>query len=222
MQVILLERVGRLGTIGDEVAVKDGFARNFLLPSGKAIRANESNRAKFESERAVIEKRNADKREAAAGIAEGINGASVIVIRSAGENGHLYGSVSSRDISESLAGQGFEVTKTQVDLPLPIKTVGMHKVALNLHPEVEVSVTVNVARSDSEAERQAAGEDLTNINYDDEEDAADAAAEAAAAEAAAVDASAGEDGGEALLEGDVENEAEAEAIAEETERQEDA
>lgn len=220
MQVILLERVGRLGTIGDEVAVKDGFARNFLLPQGKAIRANESNRVRFESERAVIEKRNADKREAAAGIAEGINGASVIVIRSAGENGHLYGSVSSRDISESLTSQGFEVTKTQVDLPLPIKTVGMHKVALNLHPEVEVSVNVNVARSDSEAERQAAGEDLTNINYDDEEDAAEAAAEAAAAEAAAVEASAGEDGGEAILEGDAE--AEAEAIAEETERQEDA
>ncbi len=215
MQVILLERVGRLGTIGDEVAVRDGFARNFLLPQGKAIRASETNRAKFETERAAIEKRNAERREAAAGIAAGINGASVIVIRQAGENGQLYGSVSSRDISDALAAQGFEVTKTQVDLPLPIKTVGMHDVALNLHPEVEVSVTVNVARSESEAERQAAGEDLTTISYDDEDEAAEAEAAAAAAEA-----SVGEEAAAAIAE-EVSGE-EAEELAEETERQEDA
>lgn len=215
MQVILLERVGRLGSIGDQVTVKDGFARNFLLPQGKALRANDSNRVRFESERAAIESRNAEKREAAAGIAKGINGASVIVIRSAGENGHLYGSVSSRDISDSLISQGFEVTKTQVDLPLPIKTVGVHAVALNLHPEVEVNVSVNVARSDAEAERQAAGEDLTNINYDAEEDAA----EAAAAEAAAAAAFENEEDAETATEV---SEDEAEAVAEETERQEDA
>lgn len=220
MQVILLERVGRLGTIGDEVAVRDGYGRNFLLPQGKALRANEANRKKFEAERSAIEKRNAEKREAAAGIAKGVNGASVIIIRQAGENGQLYGSVSSRDISESLAEQGFEVSRTQVDLPLPIKTVGVHDVALSLHPEVEVNISVNVARSQSEAERQEKGEDLTVLTFDDddEDDRQAAAAEdaAAAEEGEAAEGEDGEPSDEDVSEG------EAEAIAAETERQEDA
>lgn len=202
MKVILLERVGRLGTIGDEVNVKDGFGRNFLLPLGKALRANAANRARFEAERAVIEKRNEERRDAAAGIAEGLNGTSVVMIRQAGENGQLYGSVSSRDISEGLAAQNFAVTRNQVELALPIKTVGIHKIALSLHADVEVFVDVNVARSQDEAERQSAGEDMTVFSFDDEqdddiEDVAEGDEEAAedgeASEEAASDADASED-----------------------------
>jgi large subunit ribosomal protein L9 len=168
MKVILLERVGRSGHIGDEVSVKDGFARNFLLPQGKALRATEANRKKFERDRADIEKRNQERREAAAGIAAGLNGRSVVIIRQAGETGQLYGSVSSRDVADALSADGFTVARSQVDLANPIKTVGVHTVALHLHAEVAVTVSVNVARSDDEAERQAKGEDLTAINYDDE------------------------------------------------------
>ncbi len=168
MKVILLERVGRTGHIGDEVNVKDGFARNYLLPQGKALRATEANRHKFARDRADIEKRNQERREAAAGIALGLNGKSVIIIRQAGETGQLYGSVSSRDVADALAADGFTVARSQVDLANPIKTVGVHTVALHLHAEVAVSVTVNVARSEDEAVRQAKGEDLTAINYDDE------------------------------------------------------
>lgn len=168
MKVILLERVGRTGSIGDEVSVKDGFARNFLLPQGKALRATEANRARFESERAAIEKRNEERRQQAAGIAEGLDGKSVTMIRQAGETGQLYGSVASRDIVEALANDGFTVQRSQVDLADPIKTVGLHTVPLLLHPEVAVSITVNVARSEDEAERQAAGEDLTVTNYDED------------------------------------------------------
>jgi large subunit ribosomal protein L9 len=185
MKVILLERVGRTGHIGDEVTVKDGFARNFLLPQGKALRATEANRAKFASERANIEKRNAERREAAAGIAAGLNGTSVIIIRQAGETGQLYGSVSSRDIAEALATQGFTVTRGQVDLATPIKTVGLHSVALHLHAEVEVNITVNVARSEDEANRQAQGEDLTVVDYGDEEEEAAEAEETVEGEDAA-------------------------------------
>src|SRR5665213_2537972 len=161
MKVILLERVGRMGHIGDEVTVKDGFARNFLLPQQKALRATEANRKRFESERHVIEQRNQERREAAAGIAEGLNGKTVVMIRQAGETGQLYGSVSSRDVAEALANDGYSVARSQVNLTDPIKTVGLHNVALNLHAEVAVSVTANVARSEDEAARQAKGEDLT-------------------------------------------------------------
>ncbi|KKB13435.1 50S ribosomal protein L9 [Devosia geojensis] len=168
MKVILLERVGRTGSIGDEVSVKDGYARNFLLPQGKALRATEANRKKFEAERTVIEKRNEERRNAAAGIAEGLNGRSVIMIRQAGETGQLYGSVASRDIVEALANDGFTVQRSQVDLADPIKSVGLHTVALLLHPEVAVSITVNVARSEDEANRQAQGEDLTVTTYDED------------------------------------------------------
>ncbi|HEY8596234.1 MAG TPA: 50S ribosomal protein L9 [Devosiaceae bacterium] len=185
MKVILLERLGRVGHIGDEVNVRDGFARNFLLPQGKALRATQANRAKFESERQIIEQRNAERREAAAGIAAGLNGHSVIMVRQAAETGQLYGSVSSRDIADALAADGFSVQRAQVDLVSPIKTVGLHKVALKLHAEVEVSVSVNVARSEEEAERQARGEDLTVLSYDDEDEVAveeEAAAEEEAPE----------------------------------------
>jgi large subunit ribosomal protein L9 len=168
MKVILLERVGRMGHIGDEVAVKDGFARNYLLPQHKALRATEANRKRFESERHIIEQRNQERREAAAGIAEGLNGKTVVMIRQAGETGQLYGSVSSRDVAEALANDGYSVARSQVNLADPIKTVGLHTVALNLHAEVAVSVTVNVARSEDEAARQAKGEDLTVPTFDEE------------------------------------------------------
>jgi large subunit ribosomal protein L9 len=183
MKVILLERVGRSGTIGDEVNVKDGYARNYLLPQGKALRSTEANRKKFEAERTIIEKRNEERRDAAAGIAEGLNGRSVTMIRQAGETGQLYGSVASRDIVDALAEDGFTVQRAQVDLMDPIKSVGLHTVSLLLHPEVAVSITVNVARSNDEAERQASGEDVTVTTYDDDAEGdfsagqADAAAE---------------------------------------------
>ena len=185
MKVILLERVGKYGHIGDEVTVKDGFARNYLLPQNKALRATEANRKRFEAERAAIEKRNAERREAAAGIAAGLNGQTVVVIRQAGETGQLYGSVSSRDIAEALSAAGFTVARSQVDLADPIKSVGLHTVPLSLHAEVSVSVNVNVARSDDEAARQAAGEDLTVQTFDDEAAAEFAAGQAEAGSAAA-------------------------------------
>ncbi len=185
MKVILLERVGRAGHIGDEVTVKDGFARNFLLPQGKALRATEANRKRFETERTAIEKRNAERREAAAGIASGLNGKTVVIIRQAGETGQLYGSVSSRDVADALSAEGFSIARSQVDLANPIKTVGVHSVALHLHAEVAVAVNVNVARSEDEAERQSKGEDLTVQTFDDEVAAefAEGQAEAGAAEA---------------------------------------
>ena len=185
MKVILLERIGKHGHIGDEVTVKDGYARNFLLPQHKALRATEANRKKFEVERASIEKRNAERREAAAGIAAGLNGQTVVIIRQAGETGQLYGSVSSRDVAEALSGAGFTVARSQVVLADPIKSVGLHTVPLNLHAEVSVSVNVNVARSDDEAARQAAGEDLTVQTFDDEAAAEFAAGQAEAGSAAA-------------------------------------
>jgi large subunit ribosomal protein L9 len=190
MKVILLERVGKHGHIGDEVTVKDGYARNYLLPGHKALRATEANRKKFEVDRASIEKRNAERREAAAGIASGLNGKTVVIIRQAGETGQLYGSVSSRDVAEALSADGFTVARSQVDLANPIKTVGIHAVPLSLHAEVAVSINVNVARSDDEAERQNKGEDLTVQTFDDEAAAefAQGQREAGAAEAQQGDA----------------------------------
>jgi len=189
MKVILLERLGRHGAIGDEVNVRNGFARNFLLPQGKALRATAPNRARFQAERETIEKRNEERRQQAAGIAAGLDGHSVIMIRQAGETGQLYGSVSSRDIADALERDGFTIARSQVALTTPIKTVGLHQVALSLHAEVAVSVSVNVARSEDEATRQAKGEDVTRVSYDDEEESviepeveADADAEVEAAE----------------------------------------
>ncbi|HSO47130.1 MAG TPA: 50S ribosomal protein L9, partial [Rhizobiaceae bacterium] len=161
MQVILLERIPRLGQMGDVVKVKDGFARNFLLPQGKALRANDANRAKFETQRADLEARNLERRKEAEAVNEKLDGTAYVVIRSAGETGQLYGSVSTRDIAMALEENGFKVNRTQINLNLPIKTIGMHKVSVQLHPEVSSKVTVNVARSNDEALRQAKGEDLT-------------------------------------------------------------
>jgi large subunit ribosomal protein L9 len=170
MKVILLERVGRMGTIGDEVTVKDGFARNFLLPQGKALRASEANRAKFEADRQTIEARNAERRSEAEKNASSLDGKSIVMVRQAGETGQLYGSVTARDIADALVADGEKVERNQVDLEGPIKTVGLHEVALNLHAEVTVKITVNVARSSDEAERQAAGENLARKDYNDEEE----------------------------------------------------
>jgi large subunit ribosomal protein L9 len=185
MQVILLERIAKLGQMGDTVRVRDGYARNFLLPQGKALRANKANLARFESERAQLEARNLERKNEAEAVAAKLDGESLVMIRSAGETGQLYGSVSTRDIAEGLTGAGFTVARNQVELRTPIKTIGLHTVAIQLHPEVEVSVSVNVARSEDEAVRQAAGEDLTTpeqdvfeFEEDEEEEGAEEAAEA--------------------------------------------
>ena len=161
MQVILLERIGRLGQMGDTVKVKDGFARNFLLPKGKALRANEANKKKFEGQRAQLEARNLERKSEAEQVAEKMDGMTFVVVRSAGETGQLYGSVSPRDIAELLVAEGFTISRNQVELNQPIKEIGLRNVSIALHPEVEVAVTLNVARSTEEAERQARGETLT-------------------------------------------------------------
>ncbi|MEQ1950474.1 50S ribosomal protein L9 [Mesorhizobium sp. CN2-181] len=161
MEVILLERISRLGQMGDTVKVKDGFARNFLLPQGKALRANEGNKKKFEGQRAQLEARNLERKSEATAIAETLDGKSFIVVRSAGETGQLYGSVSTRDIADLLTAGGYTVARNQVELNQPIKTIGLTNVAIALHPEVEVTVTLNIARSEEEAERQSKGETLT-------------------------------------------------------------
>lgn len=163
MQVILLERIARLGQMGDTVTVKDGFARNFLLPQGKALRANEANKKKFEGQRAQLEAQNLERKNEAQGVADKLDGKSFIVVRSAGETGQLYGSVSTRDIADIITEGGFSLHRNQVELNHPIKTIGLHEIEISLHPEVQVKVSVNVARSTEEAERQAKGEDLTSI-----------------------------------------------------------
>ncbi len=175
MEVILLERISRLGQMGDTVKVKDGFARNFLLPKGKALRANEANKKKFEGQRAQLEARNLERKSEAQTIADKLDGKSFVIVRSAGETGQLYGSVSTRDIADILTADGFNVARNQVELNHPIKTIGLTNVAIALHPEVEVTVTLNIARSADEAERQAQGETLTTaeaIYGDDINDAA--------------------------------------------------
>ena len=161
MEVILLERISRLGQMGETVKVRDGYARNFLLPQGKALRANEANKKKFEGQRAQLEARNLERKSEATTVAEQLDGMSFIVVRSAGETGQLYGSVSTRDIADLLTAEGFTVGRNQVELNQPIKTIGLTNVAIALHPEVEVTITLNVARSTDEAERQARGETLT-------------------------------------------------------------
>jgi len=161
MQVILLERISRLGQMGETVKVKDGFARNYLLPQGKALRANEANKKKFEGQRAQLEARNLERKSEAQTIADQLDGKSFVVVRSAGETGQLYGSVSTRDIADLLTAEGFTVGRNQVELNQPIKEIGLRTVQIALHPEVEVAVTLNIARSADEAERQAKGETLT-------------------------------------------------------------
>jgi large subunit ribosomal protein L9 len=160
MEVILLERVEKLGAIGDVVKVKDGFARNYLLPRKKALRANEANRKVFEANRARIEEENAAKRSDAEKASKTVDGKTVQLIRQASNTGQLYGSVSARDIAEALDAAGAHVAKSQVVLDRPIKAIGMHEVKIALHPEVAVTVKVNVARSPEEADLQAQGIDV--------------------------------------------------------------
>jgi len=178
MEVILLERVEKLGAIGDVVKVKDGFARNYLLPRKKALRANDANRKVFEANRAKIEEDNANRRSDAEKSSKDVDGKTVQLIRQASNTGQLYGSVSARDIVEALEGTGAHVTKSQIVLDRPIKAIGVHEVKVALHPEVSVTVKVNVARSPEEADLQAQGVDVLQQMF--EEDAAPAAAEALA------------------------------------------
>jgi large subunit ribosomal protein L9 len=161
VDVILMERVGKLGHIGETVRVKDGYARNFLLPRGKALRATEANKKKFEGRRADLEARNAELKRSAGEVADKLDGVTVVIVRQAGETGQLYGSVSARDIAEALTAAKHKVERNHVAIQQPIKTLGMHKVPIHLHPEVESTITVNVARSPEQAERQAKGEDLS-------------------------------------------------------------
>lgn len=163
MQVILLERIGRLGQMGDVVRVKNGYARNFLLPQGKALRATKDNQVEFEKRRVQLEARNLELKAEAQQVAEKLDGQSFVVIRTAGDTGQLYGSVSARDLSEAISAGGFSVDRRQVILDKPVKTLGLHEIRVQLHPEVEVKVTLNVARSEDEATRQARGEDVTVI-----------------------------------------------------------
>jgi large subunit ribosomal protein L9 len=160
IEVILMQRVDKLGQMGEVVKVRPGYARNFLLPQGKAIRANKDNLARFEQQRAQLEAQNLKRREEAERVAERVQGLSVVLIRSAGEGGSLYGSVSARDIAEACTQAGLSITRQQVLLEQPIKSVGLTTVRVELHPEVQLPVTVNVARSPEEAEKQARGEEI--------------------------------------------------------------
>jgi large subunit ribosomal protein L9 len=178
MQIILLERIGRLGQMGDVVKVRDGFARNFLLPQGKALRATKENMTRFETERSQLEASNLNRRQEAEAVAKKLNGLSFVVIRQAGDTGQLYGSVSTRDISDAVTAGGFTIDRVQVLLDRPIKNLGLHDVRVSLHPEVEIKVAVNVARTQEEAERQAAGEDVTRVRDDYGAEQAALAAEA--------------------------------------------
>ena len=160
MQIILLERIENLGTIGDVVSVKDGYARNYLLPQKKALRANDANRQVFEANRERLEKENAERRSEAETEGQKVDGAEVVLIRASSNSGQLYGSVNVRDIAQALQDQGHKVDKRQVIMGSPIKTIGLHEVTLALHPEVRVTVKANVARSDDEAELQRQGVDV--------------------------------------------------------------
>jgi large subunit ribosomal protein L9 len=164
MKVILLERIARLGQMGDEVTVKPGYARNYLLPQKKALRANKANREYFESQRVQLEAQNLERKKDAEAIAGKIEGNDFIVIRQAGDTGQLYGSVSTRDIAETIGEGGFTILRNQVMLDRPIKILGLHAVRISLHPEVEVEVRINVARTEEEAERQARGEDMSVVD----------------------------------------------------------
>jgi large subunit ribosomal protein L9 len=163
MQVILLERIGRLGQMGDVVNVKNGYARNFLLPQKKALRATKENMAQFETQRAQLEANNLELKKEAEAVSSKLEGKIFTAIRSAGDTGQLYGSVSTRDISEAVTAGGFTIDRRQVILERPIKTLGLHETKVQLHPEVIVKVTLNVARTTEEAEKQARGEDVTVI-----------------------------------------------------------
>jgi large subunit ribosomal protein L9 len=183
MQVILLERIGRLGQMGDVVKVRPGYARNFLLPQGKALRATKENMSRFESQRSQLEANNLQRKQEAEAVSKKLNGQSFVVIRQAGDTGQLYGSVSTRDVADAVTAGGFTIDRVQVLLDRPIKNLGLHEVRISLHPEVEIKISINVARTEEEAERQAAGEDVTKVRDDY---AADYAAEQAAIAAEAL------------------------------------
>jgi len=182
MEVILLERISKLGQMGDVVRVKDGYGRNFLLPQGKALRATEANKAKFETMKVDLQAKNLASKAEADQIGSKLDGKGFPVIRQASETGQLYGSVSPRDIADLLTQNGFQVSRNQIALNVPIKTIGQHKVPVQLHPELEVNITINVARSADEAERLARGENVTvrrqGGDDEDEAEAVQAAAEA--------------------------------------------
>src|SRR4051794_1206488 len=203
MDVILLERIEKLGAIGEVVKVKNGYARNFLLPNGKALRANESNRKVFEANRGRIESQNAERRSSAEKDAKGIDGVTVQLIRQASNTGQLYGSVTARDLAELLEAEGHKIAKNQIVLDRPIKAIGMQDVKVALHPEVSVTIHVNVARSPEEAELQAKGVDVMaqmfekdeagfTEDYDPNAEPGEIAAEAPAAEAPETEAGEGE------------------------------
>jgi large subunit ribosomal protein L9 len=168
MDIILLERIVRLGGIGDVVSVKPGYARNFLLPQKKALRATESNKKLFELQRAALETRNTEAKAVAEKAAEGLNGQNFLLIRAAGESGQLYGSVGARDIAEVCVGAGFTVVRSQVQLETPLKNIGFRTIKIRLHPEVEVEITVNIARTEAEAVRQEAGEDIIGAQFEED------------------------------------------------------
>ena len=168
MQIVLLERVAKLGQMGEVVRVRDGYARNFLLPQGKALRATAANLKRFESERAQLEARNLEARGEAEKVGAKLDGRSFVVIRSAADGGALYGSVTTRDIAEAATEGGYSVDRRQVVLDQPIKELGLHQIAVVLHPEVEVSITVNVARSREEAELQASGRSIRDLQAEAE------------------------------------------------------
>ena len=195
MDIILLERVENLGELGEEVTVKNGFARNFLLPRGKALIANDRNRARFAAERDLIEKRNADARDEAQSTGNSLDGAEVVLIRQSSDTGNLYGSVSTRDIVDALAEKDFKVRRGQIKLDQPIKTIGIYELGVRLHAEVLVEITVNVARSMEEAERQAAGENVIETIQAEQQGAA-AEQSAELAEASAEREEATRDGGD--------------------------
>jgi large subunit ribosomal protein L9 len=172
MQVILLERVAKLGQMGDVVKVREGFARNFLLPQGKALRATDANKEAFEAQKAQLEARNLETKTEAEALAAKLDGTSYVVIRSASDTGSLYGSVSPRDIADAVTADGFSIDRRQIVLSAPIKTLGLHPQTVVLHPEVSAEITVNVARSAEEAELQASGKSIQDMAAE-----ADAAAE---------------------------------------------
>ncbi|HEY1962502.1 MAG TPA: 50S ribosomal protein L9 [Rhizomicrobium sp.] len=180
MQVILLERVEKLGQMGDEVRVKDGFARNFLLPKKKALRATKANREYFQSQKTQLEAHNLERKSDARKVAEKLEGKTFMLLRQAGDRGQLYGSVSPRDIADVISAGGFSIGRTQVPLDHAIKSIGLHPISVVLHPEVRVKVTINVARTEDEAERQARGEDVLVERTPEEDAAVEAAGNAAA------------------------------------------
>ncbi len=169
MQIVLLERIAKLGQMGDQVTVKDGYARNFLLPQGKALRATKANMKRFENERAQLEARNLEHKSDAEAVHGRLDGENFVIIRQSGDTGQLYGSVSSRDVAELLSAKGFETARNQITLDQPIKTLGLHSVTVMLHPEVNSKVIINVARTEEEAEQQAAGKDVTAERFDETE-----------------------------------------------------